>query len=86
MRYIRGDSSTLRHFFCQEDCLDGELGYRRRTVPDRVWEVEAATYENVEDRQSNRGDDNAIFNVCYAVLVTPEAHRCCLHWKVRHRF
>jgi hypothetical protein len=38
-----------------------------------------APYKNVEDRQSNRSDDNAILKICYAALVATKAHKCRFH-------
>jgi hypothetical protein len=52
-------------------------------VPERVWEVETAADKNIEDRQSNRSDNDAIFKIRYAVFVAPKAHKCCLHLRQR---
>ncbi len=40
-------------------------------------------YKNVEDGQSNRSDNKAIFKVFYAVLITPKTRKCCLHLRQR---
>ncbi len=40
-------------------------------------------YKNVEDGQSNRSDNKAIFKVFYAVLITPKTRKCCPHLRQR---